>query len=206
MTSIGPGGYDEGYRKCSCFWGSTPGSMVLYLEGLVPSFRGWSVLDLGCGEGKNSAFFSARGASVLAVDISELAIEKARRLWQAENIEWKVADVRSLSINALAYDAVVLYGLLHCLSSVYEVCDTVRRVQLATKEGGYNILCVMNDRHQELEAHPGFSPCLIPHSRFLELYEGWRLVQAFDADLSEVHPHNGIPHCHSMTRLIAQRV
>jgi hypothetical protein len=67
------GGYDDGYRRCPCFWGKTPGKLVSALADIVPSFHGLRILDAGCGEGKNAVFFAQRGAFVRAIDVSALA-------------------------------------------------------------------------------------------------------------------------------------
>ena len=78
-------------------------------------------------------------------------------------------------------------------------------LQAATAPGGYNVVCVFNDRQQDLTAHPGFTPTLLRHTDYLGLYSSWELVYASDEDLHEIHPHNGVPHMHSLTRLIARK-
>src|SRR5690242_3361911 len=90
------GGYDEGYRACPCFWGTTPGSLVLELAETVP-LAGSSVLDLGCGEGKNAAWLAERGCSVRAVDVSQLAIANARQAFRGADVDWVVDDVTAHS-------------------------------------------------------------------------------------------------------------
>ena len=67
------GGYDAGYIACPCFWGRSPGSLVRLLDKYIVDFSGMEVLDAGCGEGKNAAFLSQRGARVRAIDVSEAA-------------------------------------------------------------------------------------------------------------------------------------
>src|SRR5690242_16399740 len=64
------GPYDDRYARCPCFWGREPGSLIRRLEAHIPSFAGLTVLDAGCGEGKNAAYLSERGAVVHAVDCS----------------------------------------------------------------------------------------------------------------------------------------
>lgn len=203
------GGYDDGYRASACFWGREPGSLVALLASKVTSFQDWQVLDIGCGEGKNAAFLAARGASVRAVDVSPLAIRNARAAWgDVPGISWGVADVDSLDMGISRYDLIVAYGLLHCLRGEGQVAAVLSRMQLATRLNGYNVVCSFNSRHQELEAHPGFDPILLPHSWYAAAYgsSGWRVVELSDRDLIESHPNNNIVHRHSMTRIVAQRL
>jgi len=104
-----------------------------------------------------------------------------------------------------AFDIVIAYGLLHCLRDFSEVKAVVSRLQSATRAGGQNVVCAFNNRRHDFSAHPGFDPCLLSHNAFLVLYQNWTVEAASDEDLYETHPHNGIPHFHSLTRLIARK-
>lgn len=197
--------YDAGYASCACFWGRRPGSLLLELAKVVPSWRGLDVLDVGCGEGKNAAFLAQRGASVRAIDCSSFALRNARAAWPTADVTWELADVRSLQLQARQYDIVLAYGLLHCLPDEIEVGRIVGMIQRATAVGGFNVVCAFNNRAQDLSAHPGFDPVLLAHDAYVRFYEGWRLIFSTDSDLTEVHPHNGIRHTHSMSRLVARK-
>ena len=199
--------YDEGYQRCDCFWGTTPGSYVSLLAKLFPDFRNLRVLDVGCGEGKNAAFLAVNGASVDALDISSLAIRNGRRQWpHVDSIKWILGDVGFVPLPTAYYDIVVAYGLLHCLKDEDQIRMTVGRLQNATAFGGYNVVCTFNDLHQELaEAHPGFTPCLLSHRALTAAYASWEILAEADSDLTEQHPHNNIVHTHSMTRILARK-
>ena len=201
------GGYDEGYEKCACFWGTEPGSFVKRITVYEDSFTGRKVLDAGCGEGKNAVFFARFGANVDAIDVSTIAIRNGRRAWKKEaKIRWIVADIRNLQLSH-NYDVVIAYGLLHCLTDRTEVLAAITSLQAATVHGGYNILCAFNNRHQQLEeAHPGFHPCLLEHREYLSAYTSWDVLAQSDTDLTERHPHNDIEHTHSLSRILARKV
>jgi ubiquinone/menaquinone biosynthesis C-methylase UbiE len=200
------GGYDAGYEACPCFWGKTPGSLVEALVSNIGNLSNLTVLDVGCGEGKNAAFLAKLGCRVRAVDVSDLALRNAKNAWDGGyDVCWENADVRELHLEPSKYDIVIAYGLLHCLRNVDEIDETIKKLQLATKPRGYNILCAFNIRYQELDAHPGLSPCLIQHQHYLDPYSSWQLVVATDSDLIESHPHNLIEHRHSLTRILARK-
>ena len=201
------GGYDQGYLSCPCFWEDAPGSLVLKLDQLLNYTSHLSVLDIGCGEGKNAVFFARKGALVTALDISEAALNNARKSWpDYNNVDWLCTDIRSAGLQHDNYDVVIAYGLFHCLGNSEEICREISKMQLATKIGGYNLLCAFNDRHQDLSAHPGFFPTLMPHEFYKSAYSGWDLIYISDLDLHETHPHNNIPHSHALTRLIARKI
>jgi len=165
-----------------------------------------SVLDAGCGEGKNAIYLARQGARVHALDISERAIQNAKKAWEnCESIIWEITDIRQAGLENGQYDLIIAYGLLHCLSNAEEVEATVRKLQNSTRPEGYNLICAFNDRYQDLAAHPRFSPTLLSHQFYLQLYRNWGIQYFTDEDLYEMHPHNNIPHTHSLTRLIAQK-
>ena len=200
------GGYDEGYIKCNCFWGTEPGSLLRLLHAKIKTFSGMSVLDLGCGEGKNSFFCANNGASVIGIDVSLHAINNARANWgDHESVNLICGNVINFLNSEVKYDLIIAYGLLHCLKSEKEILTTIERMQRNTTISGYNIVCAFNDREQDLSAHPGFYPTLLPHAIYINLYKDWKIICASDSDLDEIHPHNKIPHRHSMTRILAQK-
>jgi len=201
------GGYDNGYKACPCFWGREPGSLIKLLSQHLSSFQGIFVLDVGCGEGKNSFYLASKGALVDALDVSEFAIKNARINWPAsENINWQIADVRDMTLLDFHYDLAIAYGLLHCLSDTDQIMKTINKLKGATKVGGYNIVCAFNNRSQDLRAHPDFSPCLVGHDFYASFYADWELLECSDSDLTESHPHNMITHTHSMTRILARKL
>ena len=52
-----------------------------------------SILELGCGTGKNTAFYAQIGKIVQAVDFSEGMVEKAKEKVKAENVRFSMMDI-----------------------------------------------------------------------------------------------------------------
>lgn len=200
------GGYDSGYLKCPCFWGKAPGSLVLQLDKIIDYSSTLSVLDMGCGEGKNAIYYARKGATVSAIDISEAGLNNAKNSWpDYKTVNWLCGDIRKVTLQE-RFNIVISYGLFHCFENAEDISIGIKKMQSATKRGGYNILCAFNDRHQDLSAHPGFFPTLISHSVYEAAYSEWEIIYVSDQDLYETHPHNNIPHSHSLTRLIARKI
>jgi ubiquinone/menaquinone biosynthesis C-methylase UbiE len=204
QSPIKDGGYDVGYRACRCFWGREPGSVLRWLHTVV-DLTGADVLDLGCGEGKNAAWLDAKGCRVTAVDVSSQALINARQAWPTTRIKWIQADVTTLRFPRDSYDLIIAYGLLHCLTE-RQIPRLIQEAQEATRSRGINVIVALNDRSQDLSAHPGLNPTLLPHSFYLSHYHDWEVLFATDQDLHEIHPHNNIPHTHSMTRIAARKI
>ncbi len=67
-----------------------------------------SILEIGCGTGKNTAFLVQIGTRVHALDFSEGMIEKAREKVKAENVRFSVADLtQKWPCEDEAYDLVI---------------------------------------------------------------------------------------------------
>ena len=52
-----------------------------------------SILEVGCGTGKNTPFLAQIGENVYAVDFSEGMIERAKEKVQAENVRFSMMDI-----------------------------------------------------------------------------------------------------------------
>ncbi len=198
-------GYDEGYLKCQCFWGRAPGSLVRQYLSQSPSVEGFRILDLGCGEGKNALAFAKAGAEITAVDSSEAALNNGQREMAHDSIKWVNCDAETYLKSCDTFDIVIMYGLLHCLASTKQISALVDRALRKTRKGGYHFVVTFNDGPQDFRAHPGFFPTLAPHSYYLNLYRHQRILFEEDDLIQETHPHNAIPHHHSLTRLIVRK-
>jgi 2-polyprenyl-3-methyl-5-hydroxy-6-metoxy-1,4-benzoquinol methylase len=201
-TSLG--GYSRGYAAVPCFWGTSPGSLIAaYLTSHEP--QKLRVLDIGAGEGKNAAAFARRGATVDAIECSSDAIKNGKLTFSDVAINWIEQDAMSYSYPSNFYDVVVCYGLIHCLRTAEEAERFISKTQASLKIDGVYILASFNDGSHDLSAHPGFKPLLMSHAWFIEAFNRWQILVATNTLLHETHPDNGIPHFHSMSRLMAKR-
>lgn len=75
------------------------------------------VLDLGCGNGRDSRFFAHAGCYVVAVDISGVIIEKNKNQRQIESVKYKQMDIsRGLGFKSWSFDLVFANLSLHYYS------------------------------------------------------------------------------------------
>ena len=72
--------------------------------------RKGKALDLAMGEGRNAVFLAQQGFKVLGFDVSDVAIEKAKKLAydRGVQIETKVADVDLYLFPLLGFDSIIL--------------------------------------------------------------------------------------------------
>lgn len=198
------GGYDDGYSTVVGFWGKDPSSLVSsYLAN--NSVNGLRAIDVGAGEGKNAAALAYGGAYVDAIECSPIAIRNGKILFPTARINWIQQDACGYVYPQEYYDLVVCYGLIHCLGTARRAHELLLSLKRAVKRSGAIILASFNDGSHDLSAHPGFTPLLLPHDWYLSQFTGWRVSNCSSSILMEAHPHNLIPHHHSLTRLIAEK-
>jgi SAM-dependent methyltransferase len=112
--------YDQLYRDTAASggppWdiGGPQPALANLLDGAV---RGPKVLDIGCGAGDLAIALARRGHQVTAIDISGVAIDKARTKAAAEGltVHFEAQDATRLSLPGAPFDTVFDSGLLHTL-------------------------------------------------------------------------------------------
>ncbi|WP_030886463.1 class I SAM-dependent methyltransferase [Streptomyces sp. NRRL S-1868] len=86
--------WDAMYRERAQVWsGNANVALVKEVDGLEPG----TALDLGCGEGADTIWLAGRGWRVTGVDISAVALERARRhgadAGVADRVSWEQCDL-----------------------------------------------------------------------------------------------------------------
>ena len=99
------------------------------------SFNGGKrVLEVGCGRGSLSAYFSDAGYNCTLLDISAEAIKIAEEAFSKNdlNAEFHVGDAESLSFSDMSFDIVFSIGLLEH----FEILDSVISEQVRVLDSG----------------------------------------------------------------------
>ena len=102
--------WNQRYSGEKLLWAAEPNRfLVEELSDLEPG----AALDLACGEGRNAVWLAARGWEVDAVDFSDVALDKARRLAASRDVSvaWQLADLEDYRPAARRYDLVILFYL-----------------------------------------------------------------------------------------------
>lgn len=81
--------WDERYAATGLVWSAGPNQFVAAECADLPPGR---ALDLAGGEGRNAIWLARRGWQVTAVDFSQVALEKGRRLAGDTEVDWVRAD------------------------------------------------------------------------------------------------------------------
>jgi ubiquinone/menaquinone biosynthesis C-methylase UbiE len=112
---------------------------------------GNKVIDLGCGEGRDSIYLAKHGFDVTGVDISVSAIDKARARCKKEDVyvNFIVGDVCSLMfIRDATYDLAIDVGCLQFIIDVQERIRYLSSIFRVLKDGGLYFSCNLGSREK----------------------------------------------------------
>src|SRR5437870_5473495 len=101
--------------------------------------RGLRVLEIGCGMGTDGAQFARAGADYTGVDLTEAAIELARKRFELSDLHgnFQVADAENLEFPDESFDLVYSHGVLH---HTPDTARAVREIHRVLKPGGRAIV------------------------------------------------------------------
>jgi len=111
------------------FYSDITEARLKHLDSLGFNVDGRSVIDVGCGIGRLSEYFAARGCNLLCVDGREENILELKRLYPDRRAV--ILDLDSQPLTGLGrFDVVFCYGLLyhladpfHLIKQAYAICD-----------------------------------------------------------------------------------
>jgi SAM-dependent methyltransferase len=142
------------------------------------------VLDAGCGSGEHTLLAASRGADALGIDLSPLAIERARAKAAARGIRarFEVADALNLPELGLTCDTIIDSGLFHVFDDEARA-RYVASLASALRPGGTCHLMCFSDRQ------PGtLGPRRVTEAELRAAFsDGWT-VRSVAADTFEVDP------------------
>jgi 2-polyprenyl-3-methyl-5-hydroxy-6-metoxy-1,4-benzoquinol methylase len=142
-------GWNDRYETAEYIWNANPNQFVAeHLGDLAPG----DAIDLAAGEGRNAVWLAEQGWRATAVDFSDVALTKARRLAEDRDvsIETIAADVTAWEPTS-PVDLVVL-AYLQLPSDVQE--SVLRRVAGWVRPSG-TVFVIAHDRSNVAHGHGG---------------------------------------------------
>jgi len=184
---------------------STEGPPSREVQALFSERQFRSVLDVGCGWGRNLAPF-VRDANVIhGFDLDAEAVKHAAtKLGYRDGIRIWQDDIRSTPLTG-QYELVICLGVLHFLSTS-ERAGCYQKIKRWVEPAGFIIIVQFN----AVNPIPSDLAELMPDvpadsSEILSAFEDWHVVSHESYTYDDDHDNGRIHHTHSIDRLIARR-
>jgi len=180
-------------------WGTRPSELAREATGLA-GHQG-RVLDLGCGEGRDTVFLAEQGHDVVGIDVSVEGLRKAQHLAEARGLRvpWVCAALPDLPVRGP-------FDLVYSCGSIHYVARDARRELFArlrglTRRGGHHAHVVFTERRiyrEKGEVVHYFTP-----DELREAYRGWIILRHEEGLIPCAQ--DGVRHVHSVETFLAQR-
>ena len=197
--------WEESYKDDSVStFGIDPNQSVKEYEHLF--VKTWNILEIGCGEGKNSLYLASKGFSnVNAFDLSENGIAKLLRIANKNDLlinAW-VQDLRKFQFER-QYDLIISFGTLHFVEK-QDWKSLILKAKENTGLGGIHILQIFTNSVPASSDIAPFAIGLADDKELETLYNDWGVLEFKSYTFEDEHP--GVPkHFHASNRIVAQRI
>jgi tellurite methyltransferase len=187
--------YNEKYNQKKYYWGKLPSKICYKVLELYPPHNVVTLLDIGCGEGRNAVFFARNGYTVTAFDLSQQGVEKTKKMTSEAGISIDLfqADLREFRMEK-EYDVLFSTGVLHHIPR-----------ELRTAKNGLNVFSVFVKKpfiekapDAESTAHAYKSGELFTY------YHDWKIEYCTEEIFDCMS--GGRPHKHAVNRMIARKI
>lgn len=188
--------WNQRYSREMYVYGKEP---VAFLKQKISVLKKGHALVLAMGEGRNAVYLAQTGFDVTGVDISEVAIEKCKKLAaeRGTTVNTVVADLINYDMGKSQYDLITNF--------YYYEKSLFPKIIDALKPGGMFILEQFSSDHPKLGAKfgPRNPDYLVKPNELLEIFKSFRILYYEDAvvELDE-GMHKGIA---AVVRLIVQK-
>jgi tellurite methyltransferase len=147
------------------------------LSGSWPIPRG-RVLDIATGKGRNAIFLAEQGFDVVAIDVSPVALDEARKraAQKSLSISWQQADLEQIELPKMTYDLIVNFNYLQR--------SLIPQIKAALRPGGQAIFETYLIG-QEAIGHPKNPAYLLGHNELLEQFRDFRVLWYREGKFSE---------------------
>ncbi|MEO7555915.1 MAG: class I SAM-dependent methyltransferase [Acidimicrobiales bacterium] len=187
--------WDERYAESDRVWSGQPnGALVAELGDEAPG----RALDVGCGEGADAVWLAGRGWLVTALDVSSVALDRARQAAAAVgvDVDWLHAGLLDAPLPPRGFDLVSAQYPALLRTSGH---DAERALLAAVAPGG--VLLVVHHTHMDTDEakEHGFDPAdfVTPELVHAALDDSWD-VEVYEERARHVEGGAGAHHTHDL--------
>ena len=141
--------WNTAYNDNTSFFGETPSQFALSCyDGYISDKNVKKMLELGCGQGRDTLFFASKGTEIEALDYSPVGIERLQKLASEKNlpnIHASVFDARkALPFKDNEFGAVYSHMFFTMRFTWDELKSIIHEVNRVLRNNGFHFFSVRN--------------------------------------------------------------
>ena len=140
--------WDKVYSNDSAFFGEDPSDFAQMCYRDFKKYRVKRLLELGCGQGRDTIFFASNGLDVHAIDSSKIAIENINQKIREKNISLNLRHFearRALPFDNSYFDAIYSHMFYNMLSQMRNLGFLFTESSRVLKNNGLLYFSVRSD-------------------------------------------------------------
>lgn len=197
--------YEKLYECDGYYWGTEPAGFLDQIAALRSPGKEITVLDIGCGEGKDAVYMASKGYSVTAFDITNSGVNKTKRLAMERGVSVTafVDDINTFEIDQQ-------FDIIYSTGTIQYLADDQKRVffekiNQMTKPHGLHYFNVFVEK-PFLALPPDWDreEKMWKTGELFSYYSDWK-IHSIDEIIFEDHS-NGQPHYHCMDMILAEKM
>ncbi len=200
-------------------YGTEPTSVARRLAGLLKAHGVRTILEAGCGSGRDALHYAREGFEVTGTEISENALRRARDQARAEglSITFLHDDLAETALTPVSFDAAVAIHLIHLQAAAVRQ-TMVNQLWRLTRDGG--LIAMANYSTNEAgygtwDSYPEPNTRVDPKGKLVHFFDAadlrallppdrFDLLTLEEVDLSEIPDSGPVTHREWLT--IARRI
>jgi tellurite methyltransferase len=207
MMREGTNRYDARYAGEEHYWGEKPSALADRVIKIVAPQPDWqpTLIDLGCGEGRNAVHFARHGFRVTGVDTSLRGLEKLKNYSAEAGV-----DIDAVRADIANYLLPITFDVVSSTGAVHFIPPQLRRARFEhlkaqTAQRGIHAHSALVGK-PFIPAAPDADPevVLFTSGELLSYYWEWEILfsveEIFDCT------SGGVPHKHAVSRVVARNV
>ena len=163
-----PNFWDKIYDEGNPAWGKAPANILEKFTTYFP-IQG-KILDIGCGEGRNSIPLSKKGYEVHGIDISSTAIDIANK--KQSDCVFKCIDVFEMNTDT-KYDVIIDFGLYHFVPYEFRKQYADNIYKMLSKDGVY---CNQSGRAENKIGSDDYTPPQLEEEDLVDTFKNFDIV------------------------------